>query len=52
MKKLLLTGVAALFLATGAAHADSENGKQVSDNVILANGFPKTNWLALDGLAR
>jgi len=24
MKKTLLTGIAALFLATGAAHADSE----------------------------
>ncbi len=29
-----------------------KSGKQVSDNVTFANGFPRTNWLALDGLVR
>ena len=53
MKKMLLAKcVAALLLATGAAHAAMKSGKQVSDNATFANGFPKTNWLRLDGLTR
>ena len=52
MKTLLLAGVAALLLATGTVPPTMKGGKQVSDNATFVNGFPRTSWLPLDGLAR
>jgi len=49
MKKTLLTGVAALFLATGAAHAGGhstfyECGQYRIINVFVSTGIPKNDF--------
>ena len=41
MKKLLLTSIAALFLATGAAHADSEKWKASFRQCHIRKWFSK-----------
>jgi hypothetical protein len=43
MKKLLLTGIAALLLATGAAHAQRESGVSCGFSCIR-QGYPPGSW--------
>jgi hypothetical protein len=43
MKKLLLTGIAALFLAIGTAHAGRYNDWKCGDNITLSTSIEKVN---------
>ena len=44
MKKLLLTGVAALFLATGAANATVQLPDTITGNWCWIEGGDEQNW--------
>jgi hypothetical protein len=43
VKKLLLTGIAVLFLATGTAHAGRYNNWKCGDNITLQTAVEKVN---------
>ena len=44
MKKLLLTSIAALFLATGTAHADGRLPEAILGNWCWIEGGDEQNW--------